>query len=190
MEPLEPLVERDGDRVRLLSPRPGLYTCAVPRGRVVGPGESVGALVVLGRARALVVPAGVVGRVESERPDLVRAPVDHGALLVEVDTAALGAAAAEAGAAADEAAADLVVRSPQTGRFYHRPGPKDDAFATPGTGLEAGRAVGLIEVMKTFAQVAYAPGGGLPERARFVRYLVDDGAEVAEGDPLAEVEAL
>ncbi len=185
----ELLVERDGDRVRLACPRPGFYTCAVPRGRVLSPGESVGALIVLGRAAQLVVPAGVHGRVVSERPEPVRAPVEHGTVLVELDTAAL----AEAGAGEDaetaaEAGGELVLRSPQTGRFYQRPSPTDEVFAKPGAELRPGTSVGLIEVMKTFAQVAYAAAGGLPESARFVRYLASDGSEVAEGDPIAEVE--
>jgi biotin carboxyl carrier protein len=65
--------------------------------------------------------------------------------------------------------------------------------------LAPGQAVGLIEVMKTFAQVQYRPdvtgvagatgkGRPLPERARIVRLIAADGAEVARGAPLFEVE--
>ena len=186
---LELLVERTDDCVRLACPRPGFYTCAVPRGRVLAPGESVGALIVLGRPAELIVPAGVHGRVESDPPELVRAPVDHGAVLVELDTAALARAPdADAVGSAAASSGELVLRSPQTGRFYHRPSPSDEPFAKPKGELAPGSAVGLVEVMKTFTQFAYEPGDGLPERARFVRYLVEDGAEVAAGDAVAEVE--
>ena len=45
--------------------------------------------------------------------------------------------------------------------------------------------------MKTFTHVTYDPEAGkgdLPERARLLRFLADDGQEVADGDGLAEVE--
>ena len=61
----------------------------------------------------------------------------------------------------------------------------------PGDELEAGRTLGLIEVMKTFFQVRYADPGtgeGLPASAKVVRYLVADGDEVAQGQPLIEIE--
>ena len=55
-----------------------------------------------------------------------------------------------------------------------------------GAVVEAGQPIGLIEVMKTFAHVRYG-GEGLPARARIVRVLVEDGAEIGAGDPLYEV---
>ncbi|MEZ5974739.1 MAG: biotin/lipoyl-containing protein [Planctomycetota bacterium] len=82
----------------------------------------------------------------------------------------------------------MILRSPQSGRFYHRPSPGEAAFAEVGTVLEAGQPVGLIEVMKTFAHVPYASKGGLPARARVVRVLAGDGADVDSGTPLFEVE--
>jgi len=48
--------------------------------------------------------------------------------------------------------------------------------------------VGLIEVMKTFTHVPYHATGGLPARARVVRWIVGESADVSEGDPLLEVE--
>jgi acetyl-CoA carboxylase biotin carboxyl carrier protein len=99
----------------------------------------------------------------------------------------------DAGQAADEEAAGgseagLVLRAPQTGRFYHRPSPDEPPYAEVGGVLDAGQAIGLLEVMKTFSQVTYEAKGGLPTRARLVRWLVEDGAEIRSGDALLEVE--
>jgi biotin carboxyl carrier protein len=44
--------------------------------------------------------------------------------------------------------------------------------------------------MKTFATVVYAPGPGLPARARLARLLVGDGEEVEAGAPLLALEPL
>jgi acetyl-CoA carboxylase biotin carboxyl carrier protein len=81
-----------------------------------------------------------------------------------------------------------VFRSPSAGRFWHRASPAEPPLVGEGDELEPGRAIGLIEVMKTFTLVLYAPGGALPTRARVVRVLAADGAEVADGAPLLELE--
>ena len=88
---------------------------------------------------------------------------------------------------------DLVVRAPQVGRFYHRAAPDRPAYVSEGQEVNPGDTLGLIEVMKTFFQVRLgdpALGAGLPERARVVRHLVPDGAEVAQGDPILELAPL
>ena len=93
-------------------------------------------------------------------------------------------------APADGADAAGIFASPQTGRFWHRAAPDEPPFVTPGTVLTAGTVVGMIEVMKTFATVVYAPGPGLPARARLARLLVGDGDEVEAGAPLLAVETV
>jgi len=82
----------------------------------------------------------------------------------------------------------LVLRSPQAGRFYHRASPAEAPFVTVGAVIEEGRSIGLIEVMKTFSHVPYRSAGRLPSRARVVRFLAGDGADVKPGDGLIEVE--
>jgi hypothetical protein len=180
-------VEARGERVELTSPGVGWFTSAVPRGHVLTPGAPAGFLLTLGRAQPLVVPAGVAGVVRSERPEAVHAPVGFGTVLYELEgLEALGSVVAE-GAAADTSGG-LVFPSPQTGRFWHRSQPGEPPLVAPDQLVEAGTAVGLIEVMKTFTQVGYRPVGGLPARARIVRVLAGDGAEVSKGAPLFEVE--
>ena len=184
---LEFLVERDEDRVRLFSPAVGEFTCARATGDLLAGGSEAGVLLVLGRAHRLVVPAGAEGRITSAAPERVLAAVGHRTLLYEL--APVDAAAPDA-SAHDEAAPELglVFRSPQTGRFYHAPAPGEPPFAPPGSALEEGTPLGMIEVMKTFAVVPYRSGGGLPKRARVARLVVADGTDVAAGDPLVELE--
>ena len=180
------LLRRDGERTLLLSPAVGLFTEALAPGSLVGPGQGAGSLLAAGRTTRLVAPAGAVGRVTSERPGRVQAPVGYGEVLYELAPIDAGQAADEEAAGGSEAG--LVLRAPQTGRFYHRPSPDEPPYAEVGGVLDAGQAIGLLEVMKTFSQVTYEAKGGLPTRARLVRWLVEDGAEIRSGDALLEVE--
>ncbi|MCA8980650.1 MAG: hypothetical protein H6831_10285 [Planctomycetes bacterium] len=187
---LELSVRRDGDELELLAPAPGAFTLALEEGALLFAGATAGVLRVLERDHVLRVPAGVHGRVTNARPERVHEPVGHGALLYRLaplDAAGLTSAPV-GGAAAAEGTSGLVLRSPQSGRFYHRPAPGDPAFAEAGTELSVGDPVGLLEVMKTFSHVPYRAQDGLPQRARVVRLLAGDGAEVRRGDVLLEVE--
>ena len=183
---LELLAAVDGERITLAAPEVGRFACAVPRGQALVPGQRAGVLLRLGRAVDLVVPEGVRGLVASDAPAAMRAAVESGQILYEL--APLGGdqeSLPQATAAADTEGALL---APQSGRFYLRPSPTDEAFCAVGDILEAGSPVGLIEVMKTFAQVPYSASGGLPQRARLVEFLVQDGSDVDRGTPLLRVE--
>ena len=184
---LEPIVDRQDERILLRSPEVGTFTRALRRGAVLTPGASCGVIHRLDVAFTLVVPAGVTGRVVSPRPERVNAPVDHGALLYE-----LAPLVAEGDEAIEEEHGDaggaIALRAPYSGRFWQRPSPKDPPFVEEGDVLEPGRTVGLIEVMKTFTHMAYEPGESLPARARITRLVATDGCEVNEGDPLFELE--
>ena len=184
------LIARPGDAegiaMRLAAPRNGWFTRARGAGQVLVPGADAGVLRVLDHHYALVVPPGVYGTIRSAPPDRVLEPVGYGSVLY--DLAALeGGESLDVGAAQTEAAGP-VLGAPYPGRFWTRPAPGEDAFVAAGDVVEEGRAVGLIEVMKTFTQVVYRAEGGLPSRARVVRFLADDGAELRAGDPLLEVE--
>jgi acetyl-CoA carboxylase carboxyltransferase component/biotin carboxyl carrier protein len=191
-EPLACVAREEGEDTLLLSPGVGDWEGAPPVGAFLGRGLPVGRLVRPGLSARLVVPEGVAGFVHAvETADLARRPVGHGDVLVRLRRSEDGVSVVDPVAAARPAAHGLVVRAPQAGRFYLRPAPDKPAYATAGDALERGRTVGLIEVMKTFYQVRYAERGqdeGLPERARASRYLVADGAEVAPGQPVLEVE--
>ena len=186
---LELRVQRDGDRVRLCSPDVGLFTDGRASGQVLVPGEDAGALLVLGRAVRLVVPEGVQGRVASAAKERVHAPVGYGDVLYELEPlSAADAARATAANGASTSSGALVLRSPQSGRFYHRPAPGETAFASGGSVVSDGQPVGLIEVMKTFTHVVYRASAALPREAKVARYVAADGAEVRSGDALIEFE--
>ncbi len=187
MNAIELSVERDGERTLLRAPEVGWFTCAVQRGRLLVPGEEVGRIETLSVSRALVVPAGVSGRVTNDPPERVHEPTEYGAILYELEALSEEASAIEAVSASVEVS-ELVVRAPHTGRFWHRSAPNEPSMASEGDVLVEGAPVGLIEVMKTFTLVPYRALNGLPERARVKRVLVDDGSETEEGDALLEVE--
>ncbi|HIG11091.1 MAG: biotin/lipoyl-containing protein [bacterium] len=181
------ILERDGEIMRLLSPGVGAFTCAVPRGGLLGGGQAAGVLIICGRPIHLCVPPGVAGRVKGGRPEKIHAPVGYGSLLYELVGIESGDDAnleMEARAASD----GLYLLAPQTGRFYQRPGPDEEAFLKAGDEVREGTSLGLIEVMKTFALVSYHPGEGLPAQTRFKAFIAGDGAEVSFGEPLIEFE--
>ena len=182
------LEERDG-RIRLLSPDVGFFTEALSQGAEVAPGERAGSLLSLGRSFALHVPAGAAGVITSSPPDRVRAPAGFGDVLYEIAPASAAKAKAPRAEKAEATRGGaLVLRSPQSGRFYHRPSPSDPPFVAAGATIEDGWPIGMIEVMKTFAHVPYRASGSLPKRAKVLRLIAADGADVKQGDPLLEIE--
>lgn len=181
-------VVRRGDKIELCSPAAGSFTCALERGALLGAGQSAGVLVVLAREYALHVPAGVSGRIASSAPERVLAPVSCGDVLYELEPIA-GESARTQSARASSNSGALVLRSTQSGRFYHRASPNDPPFVEAGAILSDGMPLGLIEVMKTFQHILYRSSGDLPARAKLVRMLAGDGADVSTGDPLAEFAA-
>ena len=184
---VELLLSKEDGALRLRSPEVGLFTCALVRGSLVAPGARAGRILALGETITLVVPPGAMGRVVIDRPERVHHPVGYGDTIYELEP--IGDVAAEEAAEGREETGDLVLRAPYSGRFWHRPAPSDPPFLRPGDPLGAATTVGLIEVMKTFPHLAYGSSKALPASAEFVRYLVEDGAEVSEGSPLIEVRA-
>jgi acetyl-CoA carboxylase biotin carboxyl carrier protein len=190
---IELLSSREGDRMLLRSPDVGWFTDAQPTGVVLSAGQRAGELLALGRAHALIVPAGVRGVVRSQAPERVRMPVGYGDVLYELAPLEASGAATERASKAKPAAkreSALVVRSPQSGRYYRRPAPGAPEFVSIGAEIEDGTPVGLIEVMKTFNHVVYRSGAGLPPRARVKQLVAADGADVRQGDALIELEAI
>ncbi|HEX9794692.1 MAG TPA: biotin/lipoyl-containing protein [Planctomycetota bacterium] len=174
----------------LESPGVGLYARAPERGTLLRAGAVAGVLLVLERAIELVVPDGVAGYVVDEPPAARRQAVAYGDPLLRLRADA-GAMATAASAAPDGAQSvdGLVVRAPQAGRFWRHPEPGAPPFVADGQTVAAGRTLGLLEVMKTFNPLKYAPGGGLPARAVAVRFLVGDGDDLEEGQPVLVVVA-
>ena len=185
---IELQVAREGERTLLRCPGVGIFTCAVPAGRVLVGGEQAGVLTTLGVSRALTVPKGARGRIASPIPERVHEPVEYGQVLYELEAIGDADALVDEEQDAAEGADGLVLKSSQTGRFWRSPGPGEPSFAEVGDVLEPGTPVGLVEVMKTFTHVTYQSEGDLPERGKIVAFLSDDGTEVSPGTPLIRVE--
>lgn len=191
MRRLELIAERADGSTRLLSPAVGHFTYCRPRGSVLSAGDVAGVIETLGVSRELVVPASVIGRIVSDVPERVHEPVAYRSVLYTLSPIGASATLAEHDDADASIGADaLVFRAPYSGRFWQRPSPNDPAFVSAGDTFGEGATIGLIEVMKTFTHLHYDAGGALPKRARAVRLLVDDGAEVSQGDPLIELEGV
>ena len=186
-ELLQTLVRKEGGHIELGSPEVGFYRDAPPKGRLVRVGDVVGRIETLGKLTTVTAAAeGIVTAVHAD--GLARRPVGYGDALLTLDPEVLASSHTEGASATVDSTGELVFAAPMSGRVYLRPAPDKEPFVGPGTLLTAGSTVALLEVMKTFNRVAYASAGGLPPKAKVVRVLVADGADVAKGDPLVELE--
>jgi acetyl-CoA carboxylase biotin carboxyl carrier protein len=194
---LDVLVSEAEGRFALRAPAVGLWRSPPAPGALVRGGDAIGELEVLGQRFRLQVPTGASGIVVVPEhaaldPHAGRLPVHYGQELVILDPAAAGEAATPTRSAAEQAATEsgaLAFRSPSSGRFYGRPGPDKAPFVIAGSEIAEGATVCLLEVMKTFNRVTYG-GAGLPARARVVRVVPRDEADLNAGDVILELEPL
>jgi len=185
---LELVAREVNGRVQLVSPGVGWFSGALARGESLTAGAHAGFLWTLGVRRRLVVPSGIEGSVGSKPPAKTRAPVGYGDVLYEVVAATSArSAAAPTKESRSGAAGELVVRASQAGRFYHRSAPGEPLLCAVGRELEVGTPIGLIEVMKTFTQVVYRPERDMPAKAKILRVLAADAADVDQGAALIAI---
>lgn len=187
---MELKLQTTGESLQLLSPGVGWFTLSRSPGEVLSTGETAGVLITLGCSTPLIVPAGVTGRIVSEQPELVRSPVDFSSVLYELEpvTGESSGSESQAPQAAGELTG-LILTVPQSGRLYRARAPGEPPLIAVGDEVADGTAVCLIEIMKTFSHVHYRAKSPLPERAKIVEFLAEDGADVRRGDPLLRVEA-
>ena len=62
-----------------------------------------------------------------------------------------------------------IIRSPTVGTFYRRPSPDEEAFVEPGSTIEAGSPLCLIEVMKLYTTIE------TPVSGTIVSIFAEDG---------------
>lgn len=74
------------------------------------------------------------------------------------------------------------VRTPIPGVFYRRPTPDQPEFAVPGDAVTAGQTIGLVEVMKQFAEIKAGVDGVV------IDFLVDSEDILGPGDVIATLE--
>ena len=75
-----------------------------------------------------------------------------------------------------------VVKSPLPGVFYRRPSPDDPVFVEEGAEVTAEQTIGLVEVMKQFAEVKAGAAGTVSS------FAVENEATVGPGDDIATIE--
>ena len=74
------------------------------------------------------------------------------------------------------------VLSPLPGVFYHRPAPEMPAYVEIGSVVTADQTIGLVEVMKQFAEVKAGVAGIVKE------FLIEDNGVVGPGDAVLIIE--
>jgi biotin carboxyl carrier protein len=179
----------DGSGWEVLSPGVGYYVLPPEKGDLVQGGQEAGMLVTLERNYPLVLPEEVMGYVETNPADRRHTPVGYGDHLFSVKAGGKGRKPGGRSLTKGRGAA-LAVKASQAGRFWRKPDPDSPQFVEPGDILTAGKTIGILEVMKTFNPIKYEPGHGLPKEAKVVRFMVGDGEEVGEGQPLIELEKI
>ncbi|MDP6849415.1 MAG: biotin/lipoyl-containing protein [Planctomycetota bacterium] len=181
---LKPLA--DGSGWELCSPGVGLWGNVPEKGDRLDSTTGAGTLFVLNRAWALILPKGVQGFVDSSAPEQKNLPLEYGQTMLRILREGKPAEISPAESEAESEGA-LQMRAPQAGRFYRRPDPSSPLYAEDGDSLSPGKTVGLLEVMKTFNPVKYPSSSDFPESAVIEKFLVQDGEDVQEGQPLLKL---
>ena len=73
------------------------------------------------------------------------------------------------------------ILSPLPGTFYRKPAPDKPNYKNPGDTVAVGDVIGLIEVMKSFHEVAADSAGTIKS------FAVENEEPVMAGQPLAEI---
>lgn len=100
---------------------------------------------------------------------------------VPAPAASPSAPAEKAAAPADEPVAGPTINAPLNGTFYRSAGPGKPQLAQEGDALKAGEPLCIVEAMKLFNQIK------ADKDLKVVKFLVDHGAVVTKGQPLAVV---
>jgi len=190
-ETLEVTVARDERGALVRSSAVGIWRDPPAEGRPLVGGSPLGTLLRLNRCFTLLLPTGEQGIVGAGLPVDRIVPVEHGQTLFRLrelhgeDLGGVGAGVARAGMDAAEGLPEgsFALRTPTDGVFYRRPSAEAPPFVEVGGAVVEGQPIGLVEVMKTFHQIAYG-GAGLPARGRVAEIRVEDGAEVCVGEIL------
>ena len=180
----------DGQGWSLHCPAVGRVVDLPMAGARLMPGQQCGAIEILGVRHRLLVPIGVAGFVfESVQRRQRLHSCSYGELLFSAQEATDAVTSAFKTAVDAAETAGHFICAPQDGRFYQRPDPESPPFVQVGEEIEYGRTVGLLEVMKTFSPVKYTERPGHPPRAKVKAILVQENADVEDGQALIEIEA-
>ena len=187
---LTAIAEFSGSQYTVLSPTVGNYTAMPQPGAYLPGGSFVGRLKILNTFYDLCLPGDISGLVVTDSAKDFIFPVEYGQELFRLnqDKRFLEAgeqtvqliAKAEANA---ESEAGCVIIAFTPGIFYAKPGPDAPPFVTLGQEIKKGKALGLIEVMKTFNYIIFQ-GTAQGEAGIIKKIYVKDSQEVKLGQPL------
>jgi acetyl-CoA carboxylase biotin carboxyl carrier protein len=155
----------------------------------LSPGAFIGRLRVLNSYHDLYLPKNVRGKITvDEKLDNI-IPVEYRQELFHLSPEQLVGADADIPAENQKSAitADAddgyVVTAFTTGIFYMKPSPDAPPFVEVGQKIEKGKALGLIEVMKTFNRIIFH-GTNNSETGTIKKVYVKDSEEVKSGQSL------
>ncbi|MCK4763254.1 MAG: hypothetical protein KAW12_13740 [Candidatus Aminicenantes bacterium] len=193
MTSLKTLIETENSGHVVLSPAVGNFSMAHKSGVFLGPGAFVGRLRVLNSYYDLYLPAKMQGLVEVDDGLDWIIPVAYGQELFRLDQQQLAGAGEDAGAgqsgkdAGSQPEEGYVVTAFTNGIFYSKPSPDAPPFVSEGERVEKGKALGLIEVMKTFNRILFQ-GTDQGDSGIIKKVYVEDSEEVKSGQPLFLIE--
>jgi biotin carboxyl carrier protein len=186
------------DQQRILAPTPGYYSEQPQTGAFLIGGSFVGKLKILNQYYDLYLPRDVYGQVWAEgKTDLV-IPVEYGQELFRLN---------REGSLFDKRETEkemvpkikdaetgipeegFVVTAFTNGIFYAKPSPDAPPFVSLGQEIEKGKALGLIEVMKTFNHIIFQ-GTENSHQGKIKKIYVKDSQEVKQGEPLFLIEEI
>jgi biotin carboxyl carrier protein len=190
--------ESDGEdgHFDMLAPGVGFFDMPPAAGTYLMPGSFVGYLTIMRRYFHLLMPEGHHGVVTKLHVADRKQRVEYGQALFTVSSKAeVGLTTEFREMEADEGRGDdgipegmFGVRSPTDGIFYRRANPQSPAYVEEGAIVEQGTVLALVEVMKCFNPILYPGEPEFPARARIVRAVLEDAAEVKHGSVIFVVE--
>lgn len=193
MAPLKAISEKKDREFLVLSPGVGFFTGEHKAGTFLSAGAYIGRLRVLNSYHDLYLPENVQGKVIVDESRDRILPVDYGQELFRLNPEQLvnrGKKAVD-DEHKDAMAADrdegYVVSAFTTGIFYRKPSPDAPPFVEVGQQIEKGKALGLIEVMKTFNRIIFH-GTDKADVGKVKKVYVEDSQEVKSGQPLFLIE--
>jgi acetyl-CoA carboxylase biotin carboxyl carrier protein len=188
---LHTLVETEESQQVIAAPTVGYFSNSPRPGDILVGGSFIGRLKTLNSSYHLFLPDNVSGQVMvNEAKDFVYA-VQYGQELFRLrtgvdllsDQVEGGTAASHSGDNEDPQESGFLVKAFTNGIFYAQPSPDSPPFVSVGQEIEKGKALGLIEVMKTFNHIVFQ-GTGDSNTGTIKKIYVKDSQEVKQDQPL------
>lgn len=178
----------------ILSPAVGYYSTGLEHGAFIVGGSFIGKIKILNSSYDLYLSKDLYGRVIVDKKKGFIFPVEYGQELFRlnpekypVDSEKQTTSPDSTNEGIDASREGYVVTAFTTGIFYAKPSPDSPPFVAEGQEIEKGKALGLIEVMKTFNHIVFH-GTDDSDMGKIKKIFVGDAQEVKLGQPLFLIE--